>query len=151
MTTDQISLEPATSSDVDFLYSCLLTLRGGAKYSREDLSKFCERTGLYRSNSPVLIASKSTTKFGMLTCNRFVIPRYLGFGIELEEVVIAPKFQGQGLAEQMLLAFLAWAHRQPEIRRVQVRTDDELRAGRIYSRIFRVTESKVYSSSLNPL
>lgn len=151
MITGDVFLAPATAKDIDFLYACLLTLRGEAKYSLDDLSIFFERNDLYESDSPVLIASKNSVQFGVLTCNRFVIPRYLGFGIELEEVIVAPEFQGQKLAEQMLLAFLAWVQRQPEVRRVQVRTDDEVRAGRIYSRLLRQADMKTYTKSINQI
>ncbi len=87
----------------------------------------------------------------MLTFNRFAMPRYLGFGVELEEVVVAPKFQGRKLAGPMLAEFLRWAESQSEIRRVQVRTDDTVRAGRVYSRLFGIAESIIYTRTINKL
>jgi GNAT superfamily N-acetyltransferase len=146
-----MNLTPLTGDDVDFVFDCLLTLRGQASYSADDLRGYCERWALRGPTSPILIARMEGVPVGMLTYNRFAVPRYLGFGIELEEVIIAPNFQGQGLAGQMIEHFLVWIAQFPEIRRVQVRTDDEVRAGKVYARLFTKTDSMIFTRSINSL
>jgi RimJ/RimL family protein N-acetyltransferase len=144
-------LTPLTSDDIEFAFECLLTLRGQVSYSPADLRQYCERWALLGPTSPMLIARMDGVPVGLLTCNRLAVPRYLGFGIELEEVVVAPAFQGQGVAGRMIDAFLEWAGQQPELRRVQVRTDDHERAGRVYARRFSVAQTTVYARTVHRL
>ena len=146
-----ITLRPLTVDDLEFVFSCLLMLRGQAEYSVADLQSYCERWQLMGPSSPILIALYHGEPVGMLTCNRFVIPRYLGFGIELEEVIISQEFQGQGLAGQIIDIYLGWVAQQPEIRRVQVRTDDASRAGRVYARRFSKVPTSVFTHTVHRL
>ena len=61
---------------------------------------------------------------GLLTCNKFFIPRYLGFGIELEEVVIIPELQGKGLIGQLITKYFDEIKKDDSIRKVIIKTDD---------------------------
>jgi GNAT superfamily N-acetyltransferase len=94
---------------------------------------------------------KRGEKVGMLTCNRFAIPRYLGFGIEIEEVVTHPSYQGQGIGSEMLEAFISSCVQNSNIRIVIVKTDDPKRAGRLYSKSFNINNKIVYSKEIHRL
>lgn len=60
------------------------------------------------------------------------MPRYLGYGVEIEEFVIHPSHQGQGLSAQLLDACINRYSKEPEVRRITIQTDDD-RVGRIYA------------------
>jgi GNAT superfamily N-acetyltransferase len=72
------------------------------------------------------------------------MPRYLGVGVDLEEVVIHPKHQGRGLALSMLKACIDMYLADPEVRRVTVHSDDQGRAKKVYSQLFAVSDVRRY-------
>jgi len=147
-----ISLRPMVAGEVPFVLECLRELRGGARYDEAELEAYLTRWGLMDGvDGPILVAREDERPVGMLTCNRFAMPRYLGFGIEIEEVVVHPSEQGRGIAGQMIDTFLSSLEGQPELRRVLVKTDDLARAGRVYARRFEVIATTVYGRGMHRL
>lgn len=147
-----MKLEPMRVDDVGFVYECLAELRGAAQYSEASFRRYVAEAGLHEhADFRVLVGFEDGVRVGMLTCNRFAMPRYLGYGYELEEVVIHPRHQGRGLAEKLVSAFLESVAQRPEVRKVIVKTDDEGRAARVYERLFGLVAAKVYSRTVNRL
>jgi ribosomal protein S18 acetylase RimI-like enzyme len=145
-------LRLATVSDADFLYECLGELRGGVQYPRERFTDYLRRNRLLEhADFQLLVGVDAGTAVGMLTCNRFAMPRYLGFGIEIEEVVVHPAAQRRGYGRRLLEALFERVKADPEIRKVVVKTDDQLRAGRLYEQYFGVVKTTVYGQTVNLL
>jgi RimJ/RimL family protein N-acetyltransferase len=135
-----------------FVYECLEELRGSVSYPLDMFISYLREYQLFEEGPfQILVAMKRGEKVGMLTCNRFSIPRYLGFGIEIEEIVTHPSFQGQGIGSEMLKAFLSSCAQDPNIRTVIVKTDDPKRAGLLYSKSFNISDKTVYSKVINRL
>jgi len=147
-----MKLEPMGADDVGFVYECLAELRGAAQYSEASFRRYVEEARLLEHpDFRVLIGIEEGTRVGVLTCNRFAMPRYLGYGYELEEVVIHPRHQGRGLAGPLVSAFLESVAQRPEVRKVIVKTDDEGRARSLYERLFGRVAATVYARTVNRL
>jgi GNAT superfamily N-acetyltransferase len=147
-----MDLHPVTTEDLPFVFECLDTLRGQAKYSLAQLEEYVRRYGLIgHADFLILIGRSAGQRIGMLTCNRFAMPRYLGFGYELEEVIVHPTLQGKGHGAQLVRAFLDRVRGEPGTRKVIVKTDDAVRAGRVYRRHFEVVATTVYGTTVNRL
>lgn len=147
-----MKLEAMGVDDVGFAYECLAELRGAAQYSEVSFRRYVEEARLLEHpDFRILIGFEDGERVGMLTCNRFAMPRYLGYGYELEEVVIHPRHRGRGLAGALVSAFLESVAQRPEVRKVIVKTDDEGRAARVYERLFGRVAAKVYARTVNRL
>jgi len=143
-------LQPFAAGHIDFVFECLRELRGQADYSLAQFEDYVRAHGLFgHADFLILVGITGAQPVGMLTCNRFAMPRYLGFGYELEEVVVHPSFQGRGHGKELVHAFLERARSEPEIRKVIVKTDDQLRAGKLYQRYFSVVATTIYGATVN--
>lgn len=141
-----------SDDSMGFVFECLKELRGQASYSSRDFEEYVRANHLMgHPNFQILIGYDKNDPVGILTCNRFAMPRYLGFGYELEEVVIRCPAQGKGYGKQLVSAFLERVAKERSIRKVIVKTDDQLRAGKLYKRYFSVSTATVYSKTVNHL
>jgi GNAT superfamily N-acetyltransferase len=148
---DSIQFEPYSESNSAFVFDCLAELRGDVEVSLESFRDYMDRLGVEGGGARILVALDSARRVGLLTVNRYAIPRYVGFGVELEEVVIHPEFQGEGLGSRMVEAFLDSVAHDPSLRRVTVRTDSDGAARSVYLRFFGETKSVGYSRAVSYL
>ena len=138
--------------DVSFVLACLKELSGNVSYSEQALYQYLNNSGAFGDGPyQILIAQEDGVRLGMLTCNRYSIPRYLGYGIELEEVVILPEFQGKGIAGRMIEGFIRQMTSDVSLRKITVRTDDRQKAKRVYARYFSETDQIVFARMINKL
>lgn len=145
-------LRPMRGEDVAFVYECLAELRGDVRCSEQAFRAYAEDAGLLgRGEFQILVGWDGEVPVGMLTCNRFAMPRYLGYGYELEEVIVHPRHQGRGFATPMVTAFLDSVSARANVRRVIVKTDDRGRAAHIYSKLFEASAMRVYIRRMNKL
>jgi ribosomal protein S18 acetylase RimI-like enzyme len=147
-----LHLRRANDGDLAFLHECLGELRGGVSYSLADFGAYLATHGLLaHADFQIWTGCEGEERVGMLTCNRFAMPRYLGFGLEIEELVVHPRAQRRGHAEAMLSALFLRAADDRTLRKILVKTDDQARAGRLYSRYFAVVKTTVYARTVHYL
>jgi len=147
-----LELRSARESDLEFLFECLGELRGGARYTSVQLAEYLRAHSLLgHPDFRILVGCDAAVPVGVLTCNRFAMPRYLGFGVEIEEVVVHADAQRRGHGRSMLLALFDELRSDPLVRKVIVKTDDQLKAGNLYRQYFSVVQTTVYSQSVNLL
>ena len=145
-------IQRISPSDIPFVYDCLATLRGDAQYDEIEFRRYIEINDLFNPGPfSIFVGREAGEQVGMLTSNRFSIPRYLGFGVDIEEVIVHPLYQGKGLAEKMLNGLIAILSLDMSIRKVVVKTDDLQRAGKVYERCFSVSDQMVYARAINRL
>lgn len=138
-------LRRVTASDLPFVFECLIELRGTVSYGFERFDKYIREEGLLGAqNCQLWLAENHEGPIGFLTCNRFAMPRYLGYGLEIEELVVHPRHQRKGYAGQVLSCLLDKVSEDPGLRKILVKTDDKLRAAKVYDRLFKVTQLIVY-------
>jgi|GEM_PF-1221407 len=148
----EITLRPAQPDDLPFVHECLKALRGRAQYGVPELRAYMERLPEVQGTATtLLVAHHQGRAVGILAVNRFAMPRYLGYGVELEEVVIDQDHRRYGYGAAMIAAFLRSVEGDRELRTVRVRTDDHDGSGRLYARMFNATASRLYAKSVHPL
>ena len=147
-----MNLVKLNSSLVEFAFECQKELRGDVYYSLQDWSNYLVDNQLFESNEfQIFVGVVDNAPVGILTCNRYSIPRYLGFGIELEEVVIHPEYQQRGYAVSLINKFIESIVSDNDIRKLSVKTDDKIVASRLYQKIFQSIELNVFSKKINLL
>lgn len=140
--------------DITFIYDCLKLLRGDVVFSESELKEFLVSQAYFESISSaneILVGWENGIPRGILSCSRFNIPRYLGQGVELEEVIVAKEAQGLGFGSAMIESFLQLVEHDPFIRRVIVKTDDLDGAGGLYEKYFSETGYRTFSKRINDL
>lgn len=144
-----MKLLPMTPETIEFVYDCLLLLRGSANYSLAAFREYVHANSLLEHPEfRVYVAHTEEEPAGMLTTNRFSMPRYLGFGYELEEVIVHPRHQRRGVGKEMIALFIQAVSADPNTRKVIVKTDDSI-AGRLYSAHFQGLSTTVYARRVN--
>ena len=149
-----MQLLKAQLRDISFIYECLKLLRGDVVYSESELEEYLVSQEYFESStvgSQILVGWESNVPRGILSCNRFNIPRFLGQGIELEEVIVAKEAQGFGFGSAMIESFLQIVVRDPLIRKVIVKTDDLDVAGSLYKKYFSEIDHRTFSKRINNL
>jgi GNAT superfamily N-acetyltransferase len=144
-----IEIHRMVQADTGFVFECLKELRGSAEYSIDRFEAYVKAYCLLdHPDFQIMIGASAFQPVGILTCNRFAMPRYLGFGYEIEEIVISPALQGKGYGKAMIEAFLAWSQPDQSIRKIILKTDDGARAGRLYSQFFDIVHTTVYAKAM---
>ncbi len=140
-----MKLRRVRETDLPFVFECLIELRGSASYGLESFENYVREEGLLGAqNFQLWLAENSEGPIGALTCNRFAMPRYLGYGLEIEELVVHPKHQGRGYARQIIKCLLEELSKDCGLRKILVKTDDNVRATKVYAHFFKVTPMIVY-------
>jgi len=138
---------------IDFVFECLGELRDNVTYSYEEFYEYIVKYILDKEKfNFIFVAYEDDKPIGIITCHRFLIPRYLGFGYEIEELVVHRKYQNKGYAKRILNLFFKLLKKQnnyDSLRKVIVKTDDEAIAGKLYKKIFNRTDMTVYSKIVN--
>lgn len=94
----------------------------------------------------------TNNKFCAYICaNYFPIPRYIGFGVELEEIVTLPSFQRKGIGGIFITELVNHYLDNNACRKILIKTNDRLGSGRLYSRLFAETNMIIYQKLLNTL
>lgn len=147
-----VHLKEINKDNTEFAYSCLKELRGDVDYELEDFERYVEQNALVGNPEfMILIGEVDGNPVGLLTCNRFAVPRYLGFGYEIEEVVVHHAQRRKGYGQAMVCAFLERVKDDERVRKVIVKTDDGRVAGRLYDKMFTPSGAVVYQRSMHHL
>lgn len=86
-----------------------------------------------------------------ILANYYPIPRYLGVGVELEEVVTLPEFQRKGIGRVFINYLVTHYSSEKVCRKITIKTDDHTGSGRLYADLFGQTEMRFYQQFLNKI
>lgn len=86
-----------------------------------------------------------------ILANHYPMPRYMGQGIELEEVVTLPAYQRKGIGKLFIQFLFEYYSSKSSIRKITIKTDDHKGAGKLYNEFFGLTDMGVYHKFLNKL
>jgi hypothetical protein len=138
--------------DYSFISNCLNTLLDKTRYSPEVFaSYFLElHEGKY-SKTEVWIAENEYEKVGCITANKFAIPRYLGYGVEFEEIVILPEHQRKGYGASFIQQLSHHYMKDHVCRKICVKTNDTEGSGKLYKSLMTETDMIYYQDYLNKL
>jgi ribosomal protein S18 acetylase RimI-like enzyme len=135
--------------DLDWVYETLSELRGDVEYPLDDFKKYFTN---YLNNDfcSILIYENETEKVGLVTLNKFFIPRYLGVGYEMEEFVIHKSHRGKGYSYKMIDAVKKFVTKDSMARKLVIRSDGE-DSKHIYAKALIANDLKSFQVYLNKL
>lgn len=146
-----LKIRIAKKEDYVFIFKSITLLLDKKLFSMEQFKSYY--FGLIESeiNTEIWIYSECEVDKGYIVANKFAIPRYLGYGIELEEIVILPEFQNMGIGKKFIELLIDYYKSNKVCRKIIIKTDDHQGAGKLYNRLLDVTEMKIYHRFINKL
>ncbi len=109
---------------------------------------------LARDDTWIFIAVSNATdeRVGLLSVTRFAMPRYLGHAYEVEEMCVLPAFKGRRVATRMLELLVEMYRKDPDARKLLIRTNDTNHAARkAYGRVCETVDMISMQVFLNKL
>lgn len=142
-------LRKATDSDLEWVYNTLEELRGNVKYSLDSFKEYFH--GCINSDvCSIMIFGNENEKVGLVTLNKFYMPRYLGVGYEMEEFVIHKNFRGMRYSYQMIEAVKELISTDPQARKLVIRSNGA-DSKHIYAKALSQTDLTSFQIYLNKL
>ena len=136
--------------DLYFAFECMKELAGYAKYSTDEFEKFIKSENLIdHPDFWIVIAETECDRIGVISMNRYAMPRYIGFGIEIEEFIIHPNFQGKGYGKQVLKKCFEFYCGDSQLRRITVKSGGNDIASRLYKKHFDIMEMSGFVKKMN--
>ena len=145
-----MKIKKAKLNDAKFIHDNLEILRGDVSYSFLKFQNFY-KSFLLNENNWIYIAEISNNNVGFVTVNKYSSIRYIGYTIELEEVVIIEEMRGRGIGKQFLNLVIDRIKTDLSIRKIVIKTDDLLVAGKLYSKFLNINNMRVFQKQLNKI
>jgi len=152
-----MELKKIDKNSMKLAFEYLKEQRGDVEYSYEMFSEYVIKfISIDDSKHSILIAYKENEPVGLISYNRFLIPRYLGFGYEIEELVIDNNHQGKGYATELIELFFQFLKELEKdnysaMRKIIVKTDNRVVGKKLYGKYFNKIDMSVYSKEINYL
>ena len=152
-----MKLKKIDKKSMEFAFECLKEQRGDVEYSYEMFSEYTIKFILIDDlKHSILIAYKDDIPIGLISYNRFLIPRYLGFGYEIKELVIDNNHHGKGYATKLIELFFQFLKELEKdnysaMRKIIVKTDNRVVGKKLYGKYFNEIDMSVYSKKINYL
>lgn len=142
-------LRQVTLEDLEWVYETLSELRGDVTYPLEEFKKYFTNY-LNNDSCSIMVFGNETEKIGLVTLNKFFIPRYMGVGYEMEEFVIQRNYRGKGYSYKMIDAVKELVKKDPRARKLVIRSNGE-DSKHIYAKAMNATDLISYQIYLNKL
>jgi PhnO protein len=144
-----VQLRKAAINDCEWIYEVLEELREPVRYSLDSFKEYYTRL-LKNNMTEILLFCEDQDRIGLVTLNKFSIPRYLGYGYEMEEFVIHRKFRGKGLSYKMIDAVKDRASSDNTIRKLIIKSNGA-ESKHIYNKALNQTDLVNFQVYLNKL
>jgi GNAT superfamily N-acetyltransferase len=142
----------ATIKEVQFVFDCFKELRGKAQYTLGEFTEYFKHT---QSSEPkyngIHVIRVNDELVGIATLNRFSLPRYLGFCVEIEDLILVESARGKKYGELFMNELIKACEKDKSIRRVMCKTDNQYHAERIYSKMYTPKELYVFFRPMNQI
>jgi N-acetylglutamate synthase-like GNAT family acetyltransferase len=96
-----MQLRKASINDCQWVYKILEELRNPVEYNFDSFKEFFHQV-ITNDNVQLLILADENENIGYVTLNKFSMPRYIGYGFEMEEFIIHKKHRGKGYSYQLI-------------------------------------------------
>ncbi|PBQ31531.1 hypothetical protein CNR22_07045 [Sphingobacteriaceae bacterium] len=145
-------LRKAELNDCSWIYNALEELRHPVQYSEEQFKVYYGESLQSDFFMFMVLCNDENEgeRIGFVSLNKFYMPRYLGFGYEMEEFVIHKDFRGQGYSYQLIEAVKAALLIEPQNRKLIIKTNGQ-DSMHIYAKALNETDLKTYQVYLNKL
>ncbi len=142
-------LRKATLNDLEWIYKTLEELRGNVNYSLDSFGVYFKDI-LKSDVCSIMIFGNEHEKVGLVTLNKFYMPRYLGIGYEMEEFVIHKDFRKKGYSYKMIEAVKKMIGSDPQVRKLIIKSNGE-DSKHIYAKALSQTDLISFQIYLNKL
>jgi (aminoalkyl)phosphonate N-acetyltransferase len=142
-------LRKANSSDCEWVCEILEELRTPVSYSLEQFSAYY-LSALDDANFDFYIFCHNEDRLGLMSLNKFNMPRYLGYGYEMEEFVVHKDHRGKGISYQMIEAIKTLLEEDKLIRKLIIKSNGE-DSKYIYAKALNQTDLVTFQVYLNKL
>jgi PhnO protein len=142
-------LRKANLKDCVWVYNTLEELRFPVSYSLlqfENYYKSCLKSNFFS----FYIFCNDSESIGLVSLNKFYMPRYLGFGYEMEEFVIDKNHRGKGYSYKMIEAVKLIIQEDKTIRKLIIKSNGE-NSKHIYAKALNETDLVTFQVYLNKL
>lgn len=140
-------LRKATISDCLWTFEVLKELREPVEYSYEVFNNYFNET-LHNENFLFLILETENERIGYVTLNKFSMPRYVGFGYEMEEFVIHKEHRGKGYSYKLIEEVKKFIESDRSIRKLIIKSNGN-DSKPIYAKALNETDLVTFQIYLN--
>jgi L-amino acid N-acyltransferase YncA len=147
-----MEIRQASNNDIEFVFECFKELRGKASYSLEEFTDFFHSyTSRNESWNGIHVILVNDEIVGLATLNKFGLPRYLGYGIEVEDLILLENARGKKYGELFMNELIKECEKDKSIRRVMCKTDNQFHAERIYSKMYDPKNFYIFFRPMNQI
>lgn len=147
----ELEIRRAREEHWEFVFSCLQILLEKNLYTEEAFKTYFTAL-VERSDAPeIWIVVKENEPAGLITANRFHLPRFLGYGYEFEEIVILPSYQKKGIGGKFISMLIDHYKADPLCRKILIKANDHNGSCRLYKTILDSTDFEVFQLYLNKI
>lgn len=144
-----MQLRKATIDDCEWVYQVLEELREPVRYTLDRFKEYY--SALLKNNmTEILLFCEDQERVGLVTLNKFSMPRYLGFGYEMEEFVIHKNYRRRGLSYRMIDAVKDHISSDMTIRKLIIKSNGA-DSKHVYSKALNQTDLVAFQVYLNKL
>jgi len=143
-------LAPVSGADRDHVIECLRALNGDVDRIRGDIEAMLPVYLADPSVELVIVGTSEGEAAGLVTLTRFAMPRYAGYGYEIEEIAMLPAFRGRGLGRNALVALAERLGADKRARKIVVRTNGA-DAARLYAAVYSETDMRSFQMFVNKI
>jgi GNAT superfamily N-acetyltransferase len=147
----EFEITSADRKDAGFVYDCLQHLLDRKYYGLQEFNGYYERLLDDPARPDLWIARSDARPVGFISASKFHMNRYLGYGVEFEEIVIHQDFQGRGLGGRFIQELIEIYKKDTDCRKVIIKSNDVEGSCRLYERLLDKTSFIVFSKRLNDL
>ena len=142
-------LRKANLADCEWVYNTLEELRFPVTYTLQQFENYY-KSCLNNDNFCFYIFSDGNNIVGLVSLNKFNIPRYLGFGYEIEEFVIDKIHRGQGYSYKMIEAVKMLLQEEKSVRKLIIKSNGD-DSKHIYAKALKQTDLVSFQIYINKL
>ncbi len=141
---------PVSDADRAHVIECLRPLNGDVDRIRSEIESMLPRYLEDPSVELLIVETSRGEAAGLVTLTRFAMPRYAGYGYEIEEIAMLPQFRGQGLGRKALLGLVERLREHKTARKIVVRTNGA-DAARLYASVYDETDMRSFQRFVNKI
>jgi PhnO protein len=142
-------LRKATIKDCSWVYEILEELRNPVEYDLVAFRIFFLQL-ISNENVRFLILVDNNESVGYVTLNKFSIPRYIGYGIEIEEFVIHKKHRGRGYSYKLIEEVKKHIQEDKTVRKLIIKSNGS-DSKPIYAKVLNETDLVTFQVYLNKI
>ena len=148
----ELEFRKATSSDWEVVFTAIQELQDKPLFTLKTFESYWGQliSGEF-GKCDVWLAFNDGIASAYILANYYPIPRYLGVGVELEEIVTLPEHQRKGIGRKFIQFLIAHYRNNNTCRKITVKTDDHSGSGKLYAELFGLTEMRFYQKFLNKI